>query len=718
MKHTLLAVALLGAIAVSAQTVATDTANTLQQYEQIKLQGRQPVIRTAAWNTAPAANVRVQPSITTQSTDCDCMVAVDSTFQVVPFSFSNPPDYRNDDGSSGVIPIPFNFCFYGQNQTSCYINNNGNISFGASYATFSAVGFPSNQFSMVAPFWADVDTRGTGSGLVYYKVTPSALIVRWQTVGYFASYFDKLNDFQLIITDGVDPLIPGGNNVSFCYGDMQWTTGDASGGSGGFGGTPATVGANLGNGVDYIQFGQFDAPGSLYDGPFGNNDQISWLDNQNFVFNTCAVGNIPPIPTMTITDPAGNTTSVQPYCGDTLRICEGNTVTLNATFFAPEPNQTVTVTHTAPQNFTIVSNTPGPAGILIGTFTPDATNFGINTFTFTGTDNGTPVGSATFSINILVDTFQLPPPVIAGLDEYCQNTPGVTLSINNPGYDSVMWNPGPMNIDSITGATQGTYIVTVADNGCFDRDTITITELPAPVPVITGVLNFCGTTTTLSAANPAYSSYVWSNNTTTPVTTVGSGNYTVTVVDTSGCTGTSASVTVNANPVPQAAFIATPPTAFAGDTIAFTDQSTVSSGSITSWMWDFGDGNTSTTSNPTHSYGTPGSYNVCLYVATATPCYDTICNEYVVLPFTIIAPNIITPNGDGVNDNLVFFNLEFYPNARLTVYNRWGSKVYENTNYQNNWDGGGMVDGVYYYVVEAVDLQESATGFFHIIRGN
>lgn len=675
-------------------------------------------MRTATWNTAQPVNVRVQPTVTTQSTDCDCMVTVDSTFSVAPFTIGLPPDYRNDDGSTGVIPLPFNFCFYGQSQTSCFINNNGNISFGASYATFSAVGFPSNQFSMVAPFWADVDTRGTGSGLVYYKVTPTALIVRWQTVGYFSSYFDKLNDFQLIITDGVDPLIPGGNNVSFCYGDMQWTTGDASGGSGGFGGTPATVGANLGNGVDYIQFGQFDAPGSLYDGPFGNNDQVSWLDNQNFVFNTCAVGNIPPIPTMTITDPAGNTTSVQPYCGDTLRICEGNTVTLNATFFAPEPGQTVTVTHTAPANFNVVSNTPGAAGILIGTFTPDATNFGINTFTFTGTDNGTPVGTATFSINILVDTFQLPPPVITGLDEYCQNSPGVTLNINNPGYDSVMWSNGPMNVNSVSNITQGTYIVTVADNGCFDRDTIVVTELPLPVPNITGVLNFCGNNTTLNAANPAYASYLWSNGDTTSSTVVGSGNYTVTVTDTNGCTGTSAQVTVNANPIPSAAFTATPPTAFAGDTVNFTDQSTVSSGSISSWTWDFGDGNNAGTANPTHSYANPGTYNVCLYIATNVPCYDTICSEYVVLPFTIIAPNIITPNGDGKNDNLVFFNLEFYPNARLTVYNRWGGKVYENANYQNNWDGGGLVDGVYYYVVEAVDLQEPATGFFHIIRGN
>ena len=715
MKHTLLTIALCTAVIASAQQ--QDTANSLQHYDQLKMQGRQPVIRTATWNTAQPVNARIQPSVTTQSTDCDCMIQLDSTFTIVPFNFGTPPEYRNDDGSSGNIPIPFPFCFYGQNQTSCFINNNGNISFGASYATFSAVGFPSAQFSMVAPFWADVDTRGLGSGLVYYKVTPTALIVRWETVGYFASYDDKLNDFQLIITDGTDPLIPGGNNVSFCYGDMQWTTGDASGGINGFGGTPATVGANLGNGVDYIQFGQFDQPGSAYDGPFGNNDQISWLDNQNFVFNTCAVGNIPPIPSMTITDAAGNTTSVQPYCGDTLRICEGNSITLNATFFAPEPTQTVTVTNVAPQNFTVVSNTPGPAGILIGTFLPDATNYGINTFTFTGTDNGTPVGTATFSINIFVDTFQLPPPVITGLDEYCQNTPGVTLNINNPGYDSVMWNPGPMNIDSITGATQGTYIVTVADDGCFKRDTITITELPAPIPLITGVLNFCGATTTLSAANPAYNSFIWSNGGTSATNVVGSGTYSVTVVDTNNCTGTSASVTVNANPIPTAAFTATPPTSFSGDTVNFLDNSSISSGNIVSWVWDFGDGNNSTQQNPSYTYANPGTYNVCLFVATATPCYDTICSEFVVLPFNITAPNVITPNGDGKNDNLVFLNLEFYTDARLTVYNRWGVKVYHTDNYANNWDGGNVVDGVYYYVLEATNLEKPAVGFFHVLKG-
>src|SRR6185436_7373889 len=195
---------------------------------------------------------------------CNCLIPLDSTFQVVPFTNGTPPEYRNDDGSSPLITLPFNFCFYGTNYTDVYINNNGNISFNNPYFTYSPVGFPSNQYFMVAPFWGDVDTRTnfqtgtTLSGLVYYKITPTSLIVKWDTVGYFATHDDLLNTFQLIITDGTDPILPPGNNVNFCYGDMNWTTGDASQGVGGYGGFPANVGANSGNGIDFIQFGRFD----------------------------------------------------------------------------------------------------------------------------------------------------------------------------------------------------------------------------------------------------------------------------------------------------------------------------------------------------------------------------------------------------------------------------------------------------------------------------
>lgn len=74
-------------------------------------------------------------------------------------------------------------------------------------------------------------------------------------------------------------------------------------------------------------------------------------------------------------------------------------------------------------------------------------------------------------------------------------------------------------------------------------------------------------------------------------------------------------------------------------------------------------------------------------------------------------PNIITPNGDGVNDT---WNLEFladYPDHHITIYNRDGVVVFEATNYQNDWDGTGtttsgyvahfnLANGVYTYVID------------------
>ena len=230
---------------------------------------------------------------TMSNTACQCLLPIDPTFSLVPMSGYTTP-YRNDDGSSSAIPLGFNFCFYGTTYTDCYINNNGNISFNSSYSTFSSNSFPDPNFVMIAPFWADVDTRNTASGLVYYKQTPTALIIKWSGVGYYNSMANMVNDFQLVITNGLDSLVPAGNNVSFCYGDMQWTTGDASMGVAGFGGTPATVGINKGNGTDFFQIGRFSAPGIGYNGPYSGDDSVDVLDNMHFVFNTCNINNLAP----------------------------------------------------------------------------------------------------------------------------------------------------------------------------------------------------------------------------------------------------------------------------------------------------------------------------------------------------------------------------------------------------------------------------------------
>ncbi|SMC84509.1 Ig-like domain-containing protein, partial [Pedobacter africanus] len=71
-----------------------------------------------------------------------------------------------------------------------------------------------------------------------------------------------------------------------------------------------------------------------------------------------------------------------------------------------------------------------------------------------------------------------------------------------------------------------------------------------------------------------------------------------------------------------------------------------------------------------------------------------------VVPPDLDVPNTFTPNGDGKNDTFVITGLENYEKVSLFVYNRWGDEVYRNNNYKNEWDGNGLNDGTYFYVLK------------------
>jgi hypothetical protein len=368
--------------------------NNQFQIDQLKLSGNLPVDFQIVNShvASPVIYPRIYNSVNRmQSANiCNCMIPIDTTFTIVQFDGSGgsggpgvPPEYRNDDWSSVQMMLPFTFCYFGQSYNSFYINNNGNISFDGAYSTFTANSFPDPTYKMIAPFWADVDTRGPLSGLVYYKATASSLIIIWDHVGYFSNHDSLRNTCQLIITDGQDPLVPNGN-TSFCYGDMQWSTGDASGGLNGFGGTPATVGANLGDGINYIQFGLFDQPGSNYDGPYNLNDGIDWLDSANFIFDLCPA-NVPPV-------------SVD-CMNDTVVMHVMDTQDFDYYFMAPEPNQNTVINLQAGSlaNFTILSNNSGNYAHLSARLIADPANIGYNVFTITATDNGSPAATTTFS---------------------------------------------------------------------------------------------------------------------------------------------------------------------------------------------------------------------------------------------------------------------------------------------------------------------------------
>ena len=69
--------------------------------------------------------------------------------------------------------------------------------------------------------------------------------------------------------------------------------------------------------------------------------------------------------------------------------------------------------------------------------------------------------------------------------------------------------------------------------------------------------------------------------------------------------------------------------------------------------------------------------------------------------------NVITPNGDGINDKLVVKNIDLFAPCKINIFDSWGEKIYSSSNYQNNWDGtskGKLVpEGTYYYVLVTKD---------------
>jgi large repetitive protein len=112
------------------------------------------------------------------------------------------------------------------------------------------------------------------------------------------------------------------------------------------------------------------------------------------------------------------------------------------------------------------------------------------------------------------------------------------------------------------------------------------------------------------------------------------GSYTVTLTVSSG-TGCSDSVTqmITINPVPVAGFNAA--STCQNSPLPFTDVSTISTGSITVWSWNFDDGNTSAIQNPVHYFSLPGVYNVVLSVTSNTGCTGSFTQTVTISPLPV-----------------------------------------------------------------------------------
>jgi trimeric autotransporter adhesin len=263
------------------------------------------------------------------------------------------------------------------------------------------------------------------------------------------------------------------------------------------------------------------------------------------------------------------------------------------------------------------------------------------------------------------------PPTVTSPNTFsiCSGTsPNIVLTASAPA--TFAWTIGTIT-GSITGATAGNgstisqvltnsgtsagsvqYLVTATSSGCNSQPyTITGTINPAPTITSASTATICsgmaqnyvitsatpGVTLTWSRpavagiSNAAVSNQssniineALNNTTSSPVTVI----YQVTA-SASGCTGPVFNYTVTVNPKPVASFTTSSP-ACSGSAVTFTNTST---GSVTSLSWDFGDGNsiTSTTSTQSHTYAAAGTFNVQLSVLSGSGCVSDTFTQAVVV---------------------------------------------------------------------------------------
>lgn len=196
-------------------------------------------------------------------------------------------------------------------------------------------------------------------------------------------------------------------------------------------------------------------------------------------------------------------------------------------------------------------------------------------------------------------------------------------------------------------------------------------------------------------------------------------DYTITVTSEFGCAQTD-TVRLKAYPNPNIEILSTPKDTVYRDnpyvTWRFNNNDTVFDGhdtifEVSNFYWEFeGYESTYTSATPTVSFTEEGAKYANLTVENEQGCDTTFTSSINVLPVKLKIPNIFTPNNDGYND---YFEIgygddgrpindlnTYFLSHRLVIFNRWGRTVYESTNYQNDWDGGKLPDGTYFYVLE------------------
>ncbi|HTA81849.1 MAG TPA: PKD domain-containing protein, partial [Bacteroidia bacterium] len=294
-----------------------------------------------------------------------------------------------------------------------------------------------------------------------------------------------------------------------------------------------------------------------------------------------------------------------------------------------------------------------------------ATGLSAGTYTLTVTDSAGCVSTAVATVTqpaLVVATPLATPATICDGDS---STLSATAIGGTAPY-TFTWNTGTTASSINVGpATTTTYTVTTADiNNCPGQPVPVVVTVNPPLAVTTGTpAAMCpGSSATVHASasggNGGPYTYTWTpgnvNGSSISVSPATSQFYTVTVTD--GCTKVPAvdSMLVIVDPLPAVAFTTDTDNGCYPACIQFTNASTIALGSIKSWNWSFGDGQSAAIKDTDYCYKTPGQYTVVFTVTSDSGCVSALTQTNLITvydhphteftdapqPTTILSPDI------------------------------------------------------------------------------
>ena len=431
--------------------------------------------------------------------------------------------------------------------------------------------------------------------------------------------------------------------------------------------------------------------------------QCATTSTMNVVINSSAIPNFVAVgPYCTgATIAALPTTSTNGIIGSWSPVINNTTTTTYT--FTPTVSQcatTITMTIVIGSSITPVFTSVGPycsgASIsalpttstngITGSWSPAINNIATTTYTFTPNPNQCAV---TTTINIVINSL---PTANVNSSSICSGQ-STTLTAN--GGTSYVWDNslGIINPVVVAPNITTTYHVTVTDaNNCTSSATSIITVNTNLTPSITGIANICqGQSTILDAGGP-YNTYLWSTNASSQTINVNTaGNYSVTVTNGVGCSGT-ANATVIVNLLPNISAGSPQPITCLN---AITIVSASSTSSNINWLWSTGVSPLNTNSG---SVTNSGTYNITVTDNT-TGCTN---NTSVIVSSNITQPNISM----GVSPTLTCALPMGTVSASSTITGvswLWSSGVSPNNN------SSGTVSSAGTYIVTVTDQANGCT---------